>query len=241
MSYSVFVGIDVSAQSVHVVYITSTGEMSEPFVIPQTRSGMDALRNVLLATGYEGAGMLVVMEATGVYWMKLAIYLHGAGFSVSVINPAQAHYFARAVLQRNKTDRIDAQLLAQLAAKLQPAPWQPLSETYEALYQRLTQRDTLFRMLQQERNRLHALKHRPQMVTELQNDSKRTSCFYRPRLLKLMRNSKQCWCKIQPGHAQQTCCAVSRALDRWLPTGCSLPPTTSPLVPRLSRSLHTRV
>ena len=167
MSYSVFVGIDVSAQSVHVVYITSTGEMSEPFVIPQTRSGMDALRNVLLATGYEGAGMLVVMEATGVYWMKLAIYLHGAGFSVSVINPAQAHYFARALLQRNKTDRIDAQLLARLAAKLQPAPWQPLSETYEALYQRLTQRDTLFRMLQQERNRLHALKHRPQMVTEV--------------------------------------------------------------------------
>jgi transposase len=115
MSYSVFVGIDVSAQSAHAVYIAPTGEMSEPFVIPQTRSGMAALQNMLLATGYEVAGMPVVMEATGVYWMKLAVYLHGAGFSVSVVNPAQAHYFARALLQRNKTDRIDARLLAQLA------------------------------------------------------------------------------------------------------------------------------
>ena len=36
-------------------------------------------------------------------------------FQVSVINPAQAHHFAKALLQRAKTDAIDAQTLAQLA------------------------------------------------------------------------------------------------------------------------------
>lgn len=167
MSYSAFVGVDVSAESAHVVYITSEGEIGEPFVISQTRSGMGALQKSLLATGYQVARILVVMEATGVYWMKLAVFLHAAGFAVSVINPAQAHYFARALLQRSKTDRIDARLLAQLAAKLQPEPWQPLSETYEELYQRLTQREALFHMLQQERNRLHAVRQRPQTVTDV--------------------------------------------------------------------------
>ena len=38
-----------------------------------------------------------------------------AGFALSVINPAQAHHFARALLKQAKTDAIDAQTLAQLA------------------------------------------------------------------------------------------------------------------------------
>ena len=34
------------------------------------------------------AATLVVMEATGNYWIALAIVLHQAGFAVSVVNPA---------------------------------------------------------------------------------------------------------------------------------------------------------
>jgi len=34
MRYSAFVGVDVSAESTHVVYITSEGEIGEPFIIP---------------------------------------------------------------------------------------------------------------------------------------------------------------------------------------------------------------
>jgi transposase len=67
----------------------------------------------------------VVLEATGSSWITLATALHHAGFAVSVINPAQAHAFATALLKRAKTDAIDAQTLAQLAALLQPAPWTP--------------------------------------------------------------------------------------------------------------------
>jgi len=47
------------------------------------------------------------------------------GFVVSVINPAQAHHFAKAPLKRTKTDAIDAQTLDQLAMVLQPEPWKP--------------------------------------------------------------------------------------------------------------------
>lgn len=60
------------------------------------------------------------MEATGTYWMRLALHLVAANIAVAVVNPAQAHDFAKALLKRAKTDAIDASTLAELAARLQP-------------------------------------------------------------------------------------------------------------------------
>lgn len=154
-----FVGVDISAQDAQVVVHKATGH-SERLCMAQTDAGFEALLSTLQAGGCTARDTLVVMEATGVYWMRLASYLHEAGWPVSVINPAQAHHFARALLQRSKTDRIDAHTLALLAAKLEPARWQPSSATQEAVYLRLTQRDTCLTMIQQERNRLHALQRR---------------------------------------------------------------------------------
>ena len=54
---------------------------------------------------------------------NLATRLVHEGFVVSVINPAQAHHFAKALLKRAKTDAIDAPTLAQLATVLHPEPW----------------------------------------------------------------------------------------------------------------------
>jgi transposase len=92
------------------------------------------------------------MEATGAYWMKLATALFQAGFALSVVNPRQAHHFAKALLKRAKTDAIDAQTLAQLASTLQPALWTPPPEVYHQLQQRLAERDDLLVLQQQVRN-----------------------------------------------------------------------------------------
>jgi transposase len=103
------------------------------------------------------AATLVVLEATGTYWIPLAVALHTAGYAVSVINPAQAHYFAQAQLKRAKTDSLDAQTLAQFAQAFQPARWDPPPPVYHELAQRLAQRQTLLDMRQVLRNQLHAL------------------------------------------------------------------------------------
>ena len=97
------------------------------------------------------------MEAIGSYWIGLASYLHAQGFTVAVVNPAQAHDFAQALLRRNKTDALDAQMLAQLAQMLKPAPWQLPPQVYQELNQRLGQRQALQNIRQQLRNQLHAL------------------------------------------------------------------------------------
>ena len=53
------------------------------------------------------------LEATGTYGDALAEFLHQIGHAVSVVNPAQIKAYADSRLQRNKTDKADAILLAQ--------------------------------------------------------------------------------------------------------------------------------
>jgi transposase len=130
----------------------------------QTPDGNASLERKLHATGQASDQVLVVMEATGSYWITLATHLIQAGFQVSVINPAQAHHFAKALLKRAKTDAIDAQTLAQLAMLLQPAPWTPPPQIYYELQQRLAQCDALLDLQQQVRNQLHALDQLPEVI-----------------------------------------------------------------------------
>src|SRR5229473_65429 len=163
-SYDLFVGIDIAAATASVAWMTSKQTASRAITIDQTPQGFSLLQQRLLATGHPAKTVLIVMEATGSYWMNLATTLTQAGFAVSVINPAQAHHFAKALLKRAKTDAIDAQTLAQLASLLQPAVWNPPPAMYEELEQRLTQRDSLLLMRGQLRNQLHALGHLPVVV-----------------------------------------------------------------------------
>ena len=53
----------------------------------------------------------VVMEATGIYYLDLALQLVEAGVEVMVLNPKAAHHFAKAMSQRSKTDALDARML----------------------------------------------------------------------------------------------------------------------------------
>jgi transposase len=152
-----FVGIDIAAQTAQASWLRAGQAPSSAYAFPQTPAGFAALRQRLAATGVPPADTLVVVEATGSYWCRLALDLHSAGYPVAVINPAQAHYFAQAQLRRAKTDALDAQLLAQFAASLRPAPWTPPPALYHELEQRLQLRQQFLEARQVARNQLHAL------------------------------------------------------------------------------------
>jgi transposase len=130
-----------------------------PFAVEQTPSGYASLLARLRATGVAPARTLLVLEATSTYWVQLASTLHEAGYQVSVVNPKQAHDFAGALLQRAKTDPLDARMLAQLGAKLTPPRWAPPPTIYHELRQRLAQRDSLLVLRRQVLNQHHALLH----------------------------------------------------------------------------------
>ena len=154
--YHLFVGVDIAAQTFTTVWMTPDTSPGRPVALDQTPQGFAALQARLLTTGHAAADILVVMEATGSYWVALATTLAQSGFAVAVINPDQAHNFAKALLQRAKTDAIDARTLARLAATLQPAPWTPPPAIYTELQQRLAERDALVGLRQQVRNQRHA-------------------------------------------------------------------------------------
>lgn len=162
-SYQLFVGIDVAAATAMITWEGPHQSAVRPFTITQTPDGYRLLQERLAATAVPPAQVLVVLEATSTYWVRLAGALHAADYAVSVVNPKQAHDFARAVRQPGKTDRLDARLLAQLGAKLTPTCWTPPPAIYHELQQRLAQRDSLLGLRRQVLNQHHALLH-DQMV-----------------------------------------------------------------------------
>jgi transposase len=166
--YQLFAGIDVSAATVTVSWMRPDGRPSRAQTIEQTAEGYAELQALLLATGVAPQSTLVVLEATGSYWITLATVLAEAQFVVSVINPAQAHDFAKALLKRAKTDALDAQMLAELGARLRPEPWTPPPAVYAELQQRLMQREALVQIRTQVRNQRHALLRQPNVIADVQ-------------------------------------------------------------------------
>ncbi len=158
------VGVDIAAATFTAAWLAPGRKPGAPVTLAQTPAGFAALQRRLQATGVAPAATRVVMEATSTYWVGLAVALHEAGYRVCVINPAQAHHFAKAQLRRAKTDALDAQDLARLAGKLEPAPWTPPPAAYHELRQRLVAREALVRLRQQARNQRHALVQWPVVV-----------------------------------------------------------------------------
>lgn len=162
--YELYVGLDVGANSLSAAWGINAQAVGQAHEFAQTQIDYKRLATHLKKSGTTPQHTLMVIEATGTYWMRVATALYQMGFQISVINPRQAYHFARANLQQAKTDELDAQLLAQLAAStLSLTVWQPPSPVWEALYQRLVERDNLVDIQQMLRNQQHALQQRTQL------------------------------------------------------------------------------
>ncbi len=155
--YQLFVGIDIAAKTFTATWRDGTAEPVKPHTLPQTPEGFQRLQQHLSALDAPPPQVLVVLEATGSYWIALAVALHEAGYQVSVVNPTHIHNYAKSLPRRAKTDPRDAALLAQFALERQPSTWTPPPAVYHELRQRLVARDGLLDMRQQARNQRHAL------------------------------------------------------------------------------------
>jgi len=157
VTYTAFVGIDIAAASFTVA--ASAGPLArQPATWEQTPAGFATLQHALSALAESPATLLVVLEATGSYWLPVALHLQQAGYAVSVVNPATAHHFAQARLRQAKTDALDAQGLVELGRALQPACWTPPPAIYHELEQRLSSRQSRLELRGVVRNQLHALR-----------------------------------------------------------------------------------
>lgn len=97
---------------------------------------------------------LIVMEATGGYEIMLAAKLQAADLPVAVINPRRIRDFAKALGKLAKTDRIDAAVIVQFAARVKPPVGGTDSETTRKLKALVARRRQLVTMHTAESNRL---------------------------------------------------------------------------------------
>jgi transposase len=149
---SCFVGIDVAKATLDVVVSTAP--------TPTQFANEPAGHRALLAVLTTASPTLIVLEATGGYERGITVALADAGLPVVVVNPRQVRDFAKATGQLAKTDRLDAAVLAQFAAQLQP-PMRPVPDAAaQELRDLVTRRRQLVDMLGQERNRLPAARGR---------------------------------------------------------------------------------
>jgi transposase len=146
-------GIDIAKQKFDVALLMSD-ERFQRHQFNNNAAGFEKLSAWLQERKVERVH--ACMEATGRYGEALALYLYGKGHTVSVVNPTMIHHYALSELRRNKTDRLDAEIIARYCSKQTPRTWEPTAPEVLKLQEMVKYVETLQRQRTQVLNRLSA-------------------------------------------------------------------------------------
>jgi len=116
-------GIDVSHLTLDVSYENNLGEIFHLKV----GNNIKGFEKILEHTNSQ---YHFVMEATGVYYIRLAFYLHEKGCCISVVNALSIKRFIQMHLERNKSDKKDAAWICRYAIEQEPEFWQMPDSAY---------------------------------------------------------------------------------------------------------------
>jgi transposase len=149
-TFSITIGVDIAKKKFDVASLISEKYKHKTF--DNNESGFIAFITwFLLLCG--DIKPLICMEATGAYSLPLADFLVNQGYSVSLVNPARIHSFAKSELSRAKTDKADAKLIARYAFLMQPPLWIPAPTAIRELQALVRRVEHLLEMIRMERNR----------------------------------------------------------------------------------------
>jgi len=164
------IGIDISKDSFDVVLRRTGGEQHRVF--SNDEKGYRAV--VTWVEKQPEQIVHVCMEATGSYWEGLAGHLYQGGYTVSVVNPYQIKRYADHLLNRNKTDKADASLIAEFCEKDRERlrVWKPNAPEIKTLRSMGRRLDELQEMKQDEENRQKSGVSDPVVMESLQENLK---------------------------------------------------------------------
>lgn len=143
---SAFVGIDVSKATLDVAVLGEVGGSQ----FANTAAGHRKLAAWLLSK----SPARVFLEATGGYEQSALDALHAAGLPMYRVNPRQARDFAKATGQLAKTDTLDAQVLARMAAAMDLTRYAPREAWRTRLSEWSNRRAQLVQMALSEQQRV---------------------------------------------------------------------------------------
>jgi transposase len=100
--------------------------------------------------------LVVVMEATGIYYEQIAMYLFKQQYSLSVVLPNKAKKYLQSTGLKSKNDQIEAQGLARMGAEQCLELWQPMDSYFYELRELTRQHQSLQELKTSVTNQLHA-------------------------------------------------------------------------------------
>lgn len=142
----IYIGVDVSKSMLDVFILPSRKYMQ----FDNNESGIQKLTSKLKLF----PNCLVVLESTGGYEMPLAYALSQVEIDTCVMNPRQIRDFAKAIGRLAKTDKIDAEIIALYASKVEPKANVLFNKTQHDLNRNNSRRQQLIDMITMEKNRL---------------------------------------------------------------------------------------
>lgn len=146
-------GLDVAKKSVQAELRISGKKVR--FGFANSAKGFSQLAHILQQ--YNVPKIWAGLEATGPYGHALALWLHAQGHRVSLLNPRRVKDYARSAGNRNKTDQLDAAIIADFVCAHQPVAWKPPLQQVAQLQALVRRREELSLMLQAEKNRLEGV------------------------------------------------------------------------------------
>ena len=164
--------MDVSAKELVVVVVRRGGKIEPCRRFVNTRAGHEELRRYLTQGGER---VRVCMESTGLYGLDAALVLQGdSRIELMVANPRAVKDFSRALLQRSKTDPLDARVLLEYAARMPFQKWElpaAAAPQITALARRI---HALTRQCVREKNRPHAVEATATTLRVIAQDLRRS-------------------------------------------------------------------
>lgn len=116
-------GIDVSLNTLEVCYQNNLGALFH-LQVGNNNKGFEKILE------HTGTHYHFVMEATGVYYIRLAFFLHHHGCTLSVVNALSIKRFIQMHLERNKSDKKDARWICLYGMAQQPPYWEMPDQAY---------------------------------------------------------------------------------------------------------------
>ncbi|MBX0333142.1 transposase [Pontibacter sp. HSC-14F20] len=153
-------GIDVAKDTLSLCLGTLNLDLEKEFTasadVTNDAKGYQKIEKWLNKLKVQKEKLVVVMEATGVYYEALALYLHQRGYTISVMQSGRVKRYAQSLSQRSKTDALDSRMLAMLGCERKLPLWSPPDKTLRHLKALSRERSFLLKEKNVEKNRLHA-------------------------------------------------------------------------------------
>lgn len=142
------IGIDISKQTFDVGFFKES--TWQHFVLENNEKGFKELLKKVEVDDW------LVMEASGPYYLQLALYFYKENKNVCVLNPLIIRRYSQTKLYRAKTDKKDAQTIAEYGVQYDLKQWEPETEEISKIKQLYTALELISKEIHQSERQLES-------------------------------------------------------------------------------------